>query len=99
MDRCYEGVQDRFEIGETLHRYVLEQVVVYLRNLTTSVAQKQNELALLVLERAAVYQDALEKASAQLPAQDCLTQARLSTDYFVLRTVQVSVGLMCMLAT
>lgn len=61
--------------------------------------QKQNKLALLVLERAAVHQEALEIASAQLPPQESLTQARLTTDYFVLRTVQVSLDIRGLLAS
>ncbi len=54
---------------------------------------------MLVLERAAVYQEALEDASAQLPTQENLTRARLSTDYFVLRTVQVSLDIKGLLAS
>jgi hypothetical protein len=73
--------------------------LVYPLKLTTSIVRKHNELAMLVLERAAVYQEALEDASAQLPTQENLTRARLSTDYFVLRTVQVSLYIRGLLAS
>lgn len=73
--------------------------LVYLLDLTTFIVQKQNGLALLVLQRAAVHQEALENASALLPPQESLTQARLSTDYFVLRTVQVSLDIRGVLAS
>lgn len=66
---------------------------MYLGHLTTRIVQKQNELALRVLERAAVYQEALGTARDKLSAQEKLTQARLFTDYFILRTVQVSLNI------
>lgn len=66
---------------------------MYLGHLTTRIVQKQNELALRVLERAAVYHEALGTARDQLSAHAKLTQARLFTDYFILRTVQVCLNL------
>lgn len=91
-NRCCEGIQDRIEVSETLHWYFpiehLGGVPIWF---DSAVVQEQNELALQVLERAALYQEALEKSRDQLSPQETLIQARLSTEYFVLRTIQVSV--------
>ena len=61
--------------------------------LTASIVHKQNEIALHVLERAAVYQEAVELSRDHLSPQESATHARLSWDYFILRTIQVSYGL------
>ena len=65
--------------------------------LTSSTVQRQNAPGLRVLERAAVYQDVLESTRDQLSTRENHAQARLSAEYFVLRTVLVSLDLIGLL--
>ncbi|KAI9880695.1 MAG: hypothetical protein M1830_001328 [Pleopsidium flavum] len=84
-------LHDRTEVRETLHWYFHVNYLGDMRiGLTVTVAQKQNDSVMRVLERAAWYQEALEKSRDQLSRQEILIQARLSTEYFVLRTIQQS---------